>query len=65
VFELKARTKLGFTQVLHLKLCFGVRHCFVNVPGHTNDVQIIDIDGDDAESNARFLYEETGTIIIV
>jgi hypothetical protein len=65
VFELQAQTKLGFTQIFHLKIHLELSHCFLNVPGHTDDVQIIDIDGDDAKSIAGFLYDDIGTIIIV
>jgi hypothetical protein len=64
VFELQAQTKLGFTQVFHLKLRLEVSHCFLNVLGGPDDVQIIDIDGEDAKSINGFLYEDTGTIII-
>jgi hypothetical protein len=53
VFKLQAQTKLGFTQVFHLKLRLEVSHCFLNVPGHPDDIQIIDIDGDDAKSICR------------
>jgi hypothetical protein len=65
VFELQAQIKLGFTQVFHLKFHLEVSHRFLNVPGRIDDVQIIDIDGDDAKSITGFLYEDTGTIIIV
>jgi hypothetical protein len=65
VFELQAQTKLGFTQVFHLQLRLEVSHCFLNVHGRPDDIQIIDIDGDDAKSIAGLLYEDTGTIIIV
>jgi hypothetical protein len=65
VFELQAQTKLGFTQVFHLKFHLEVSHCFLNVPGRTDDVQIIDVDGDDAKFITGFLYEDTGTVIIV
>jgi hypothetical protein len=65
VFELQAQAKLGFTQVFHLKFCLEVSHHFLNVPGRTNDVQMIDVDGDDAKSITGFLYEETGTVIII
>jgi hypothetical protein len=65
VFELQAQTKLGFTQVFHLKLRLEVSLLFLNAPGHPDDIQIIDIDGDDAKSIAGLLYEDTGTIIIV
>jgi hypothetical protein len=44
VFELQAQTKLGFTQVFHLKFRFEVGHRSLNVPGHTDDVQIIEVD---------------------
>jgi hypothetical protein len=64
VFELQAQTKLGFAQVFHLKLRLEVSHCFLNVPSRPDDIQIINIDGDDAESIAGFLYENAGTIII-
>jgi hypothetical protein len=65
VFELQAQTKLRFTQVFHLKFRLEVSHHFLNVPGRTDDVQIIDVDGDDTKSITGFLYEDTGTIIIV
>jgi hypothetical protein len=65
VFELQAQTKLRFTRVFHLKFRLEVSHRFLNVPGRTNDVQIIDVDGDDTKSITGFLYEDTGTIIIV
>jgi hypothetical protein len=65
VFELQAQTKLGFAQVFHLKLRIEVSHCFLNVPSRPDDIQIIDIDGDDAKSIAGLLYEDAGTIIIV
>jgi hypothetical protein len=65
VFELQAQTKLGFTQVFHLKFRLEVSHRFLNVPGRTDDVQIIDVDRDDAKSITGFLYEDIGTIIIV
>jgi hypothetical protein len=58
VFELQAQTKLGFTQVFHLKFRLEVNHCFFNVPGRPDDIQIIDIDGDDAKSIAGLLYED-------
>jgi hypothetical protein len=41
LFELQAQTKLGFTQVFHLKLHLEVTHCFLNVPGRPDDIQII------------------------
>jgi hypothetical protein len=65
VFELHAQTKLGFTQVFHLKLRLKVSHCFLNVPGRPDDIQTIDIDGDDAKSISGLFYEDKGTIIIV
>jgi hypothetical protein len=65
VFELQAQTELGFTQVFHFKLHLEATHCFLNVVGHTDDVQIINIDGDDAKSIVEFIYEDTGTIIII
>jgi hypothetical protein len=65
VFELQAQTKFGFTQVFHLKFRLEVSHRFLNVPGRTDDVQIIDVDGDDAKSITAFLYEDTGIVIIV
>jgi hypothetical protein len=65
VVELQDQTKLGFAQVFHLKLRLEVSHCFLNVLGHPDDIQIIDIDGDDAKSIAGHLYEDAGTIIIV
>jgi hypothetical protein len=65
VFELQAQTKLGFTQVFHLKLRLEVSHCFLDVPGRPDDIQIINIDRDNAKSIAGLLYGDTGTIIIV
>jgi hypothetical protein len=65
VFELQAQIKLGFTQVFHLKFRLEVSHRFLNVPVRTDDVQTIDVDGDDAKSITGFLYEDTGTTIIV
>jgi len=65
VFELKVETKPGLTQVFHLKLCLEVSHRFLNVPYSPNDVQIIDIDGDDAKSIIGFLYKNARTIIII
>jgi len=64
VFELQAQTKLGLAQVFHPKLCLEVSHCFLNVPCSLDDVQIIDIDRDDAKFIIGFLYENIGTIII-
>jgi hypothetical protein len=60
VFELKAQTKLGFIQVFHLKFCLEVSHRFLNVPGRTDDVQIIDIDGDDAKPSLDFFMKTQG-----
>jgi len=65
MFELQAQTKLGLAQVFHLKLRLEVSHCFLNVPCSPNDVQIIDINGDDTKSIIGFVYENTGTIIII
>jgi hypothetical protein len=65
VFELQAQTKLGFTHVFHLKFHLEVHYRFLYVPSRTDDVQNIDIDEDDAKSITGFLYEDTGTIIIV
>jgi hypothetical protein len=65
VFKLQAQTKLGFTQVFHFKLRLEVSHCFLNVPGRPDDIQIIDIDGDDAKSIAGLLYEDTGTSLLM
>ena len=65
VFELQPQTKLSLAQVFHLKLRLEVSHRFLNVPCSPNDVQIIDIDGDYAKSIIGFLYENTGTIIII
>jgi len=56
-FELQAQTKHGPAQVFHFKLYLEVSHCFLSVPCGPDDVQIIDMDRDDAKSIVGFLYE--------
>ena len=65
VLELQAQVELGLTQVFHLELFLEVSHCFLNVLCDANDIQIIDIDRDDAETLQLFLNKYVRTIIIV
>jgi hypothetical protein len=65
VLELQAQAKLGFTQVFHLEPFLEGSHCFLNVLCGANDIQIIDIDQDDAETLQGFLNKYAGAIIIV